>query len=259
MKLTGKVALVTGAGHGIGSGIVTRLAEAGADIALAGRNLAPLEQTAEKVRKMGRKAVVLQADVSQWSLVENMVAETVAQLGALDIAVNNAGVIRIKSIEEMTEEDWDFIMNVNARGTFLCCKAEVAVMRPRGFGRIINVSSIAGKEGFPTLTAYSASKFAIVGFTNALAKELAATGITVNAICPGIIATDMWRGENGLANKWRLEGETEEQSWARNQKTLIPQGEAQTPEDMGDLAVYFASSPHVTGQSVNVDGGLVSH
>jgi meso-butanediol dehydrogenase/(S,S)-butanediol dehydrogenase/diacetyl reductase len=202
---------------------------------------------------------VISADVSQWDQVQNMVKATMDELGGLDIAVNNAGVIRIKGIEEMTEEDWDFIHSVNAKGTFLCCKAEVEAMKPKGWGRIINVSSIAGKEGFPTLSAYSASKFAVVGFTNALAKELARTGITVNAICPGIIATNMWRGDAGLAAKWRKEGETEEESWKRNQAVLIPQGEAQTPEDMGDLAVYLATAPHVTGQSINVCGGVVSH
>jgi len=117
-------------------------------------------------------------------------------------------------------------------------------------------SGIRSKMGFPDLAHYSASKFAVVGFTNALAKELAHSKITVNAICPGIIGTQMWYGDKGLAAKWKEEGETMDDSWKRNQESLIPQGEAQTPEDMGDLAVYFAKAPHVTGQAVAVDGGM---
>jgi meso-butanediol dehydrogenase/(S,S)-butanediol dehydrogenase/diacetyl reductase len=130
---------------------------------------------------------------------------------------------------------------------------------PALYGRIINTASIAGKEGFPDLAHYTASKFAVVGFTNALAKDLATTGITVNAICPGIIGTGMWYGPEGLAERWKKPGETMEESWERHQKELIPQGEAQTPEDMGDLAVYFALAEHVTGQAFNVDGGYTWH
>ena len=115
------------------------------------------------------------------------------------------------------------------------------------------------KGGFPELSHYCASKFAVLGFTFSLAKELQRTGITVNAICPGIIGTQMWYGPNGLAEKWKNPGETMEESWKRHQEVLIPQGVAQTPEDMGDLAVYFATSEHVTAQAVNVDGGFTSH
>ena len=118
------------------------------------------------------------------------------------------------------------------------------------------MSSIAGKVGFPDLSHYSASKFAVIGFTNAVAKEVAADGITVNALCPGIVGTGMWRGDDGLSDRWREPDETEEQSWQRHQKTLLPQGVAQTPEDMGQMAVYLASANHVTGQAIAVDGGF---
>jgi meso-butanediol dehydrogenase/(S,S)-butanediol dehydrogenase/diacetyl reductase len=259
MKLQGRVALVTGGGRGLGEGIVMRLAEAGANIAVVDIIYENAQQVAEKVKAMDRRAIAIKADVTKWDQVQGMVEQTIGYLGRLDIAVNNAGVISIKSVEELTEDDWDYVNNVNAKGVFLCCKAEIPPMKRQGWGRIINTASIAGKEGFPDLAHYSASKFAVVGFTNALAKELKRTGITVNAICPGIIGTAMWYGPTGLAEKWKLPGETMEESWKRHQDILIPQGVAQTPEDMGDLAVYFAMADHVTGQAINVDGGFTFH
>jgi meso-butanediol dehydrogenase/(S,S)-butanediol dehydrogenase/diacetyl reductase len=256
MELQSKVALVTGGGRGIGQGIVKRLAEAGCDIAVVDNIEENAKKVAEEVKAMGRRAIVLKVDVTKWDQVQNMVKDTIDQLGGLDIAVNNAGVISIMPVEELTEKDWDFVNDVNAKGVFLCWKAVIPHMKKQNWGRIINTASIAGKVGFPDLAHYSASKFAVVGFTNALAKELAKTKITVNAICPGIIATQMWYGSTGLAEKWKESGETMDESWKRHQEALIPQGEAQTPEDMGDLAVYFATSPHVTGQAIAVDGGM---
>jgi len=256
MGLKGKVALVTGGGRGIGQGIVKRLAEAGCDIAVADIIEENAKKVADEVKAMGRRAIAIKVDVSKWDQVQNMVKETIDKLGSLDIAVNNAGVISIMPVEELTEKDWEFVNDVNAKGVFLCCKAVIPYMKKQKWGRIINTASIAGKTGFPSLAHYTASKFAVVGFTNALAKELAKTGITVNAICPGIVGTQMWYGPTGLAEKWKQPGETMDESWKRHQETLIPQGVAQTSEDMGDLAVYFATSPHVTGQAVAVDGGM---
>lgn len=259
MQLEGKVALVTGGGRGLGQGIVMSLARAGADVAVADILPDNAERVAAEVRKLGRRAIALHTDVTRLDQVRKMVDQTVQQLGGLDIAVNNAGVISIKPVEELSEADWDHIFNVNAKGVFFCCKCEIPVMRKKGWGRIINIASIAGKMGFATLAHYSASKYAVVGFTASLALELARTGITVNAICPGIIGTAMWYGDTGLAEKWKGEGENMEESWKRHQEALIPQGEGQTPEDMGQLAVYLASAPHVTGQSINVDGGTIAH
>ncbi|GAB2779320.1 SDR family NAD(P)-dependent oxidoreductase [Halomonas shantousis] len=256
MTLNDKTALVTGGGRGIGQGIALALAEAGAHVVIADRDTAIAEETAEKVKACGGRSLALQVDVTDPDSIQRMIGDIESDFGPLDIAVNNAGIISIHSIDALSAEEWDRIMAVNAKGVFLCTQAELRVMRPRRFGRIINVASIAGKVGFPDLSHYSASKFAVIGFTNAVAKEVATEGVTINALCPGIVGTGMWRGDEGLAGRWRQDGESEAESWERHQKTLLPQGEAQTPEDMGQLAVYLASAAHVTGQAIAVDGGF---
>ena len=256
MSLDGRVALVTGGGRGIGRGIALQLARAGADVAIADLREELAAGVADEVRALGRRATAVRADVTSWADAQGMVAHAVAELGGLDIAVNNAGVLAVSTVEEMSEETYDFVMDVNVKGVFLSCKAELPVLRARGWGRIVNISSVAGKQGYQGLSAYCASKFAVIGFTNSLAKEVAREGITVNAICPGIIGTDMWLGDKGLARALQQPGETEEESWQRSLAANIPQGVAQTPEDMGDLAVFFCTSDHVTGQAWNVDGGF---
>ena len=254
--LRGKTAVVTGGARGIGRGIVLELAKAGADVLIADLLEDAMQATAAEVARLDRRVALRKIDVTDAQQVQALVDQAVRDFGQLDILVNCAGVISIKPVAELSERDWDFVMDVNAKGTFLGCQAALKHMLPRGSGRIINVASIAGKEGFPNLAHYSASKFAVVGFTNALAKEVARNGITVNAICPGIVKTYMW---DRLADEWKTEGESVEDSWARHQLTLIPQGRAQTAEDMGRLALFFATMDNVTGQSVNVDGGFTFH
>ncbi len=272
MSLEGKVALVTGGGRGIGRGIVLAMAQAGADVAVVDTDVldSPYNQyrtrevagyqsalkVAEEIRGLGRRAIAIQADVTKWGQVQAMVEKTVAEMGQIDILVNDAGVIHVSPVEEFPEEAWDLTFGVNVKGLFLCSKAVIPHMKKRGGGKIINVASIAGKSGFPTLASYSASKFAAVGLTNALAKELARDNITVNAICPGIVWTQMWQV---LAELWKKPEESIEQSWKRNLDTIIPQGRDQTPADMGALAVYFATNDNVTGQAINVDGGSELH
>jgi len=267
MKLENKVALVTGGGRGIGRGIVLALAQEGADIVIVEtdsvdsafnqynkkdiRGFECAEEVVKEVKQLGRKAMAIKADVSKSAQVNAAVEKTVAEMGKLNILVNAAGVISIAPVDATEEEAWDLTFDVNAKGTFLMCKAAVPQVKKDG-GSIINVASIAGKGGFATLAAYVASKHAVVGFTHSLAKELALTEVNVNAICPGIVWTQMWVT---LSQAWALPGETMEQSWKRNYSTIITQARPQTVEDMGALAVFFATNPNVTGQSVNVDGG----
>lgn len=248
--------MVTGAGRGIGRGIALSLAREGANVAVADLDSSNAEKVAAEIKELDRRAIALKVDVTRWDQVQAMVKQMVDELGRIDITVHNAGVISVAPVEELEEKAWDHVMNVNAKGVFLCCKAVIPYMKQQGSGKIINIASIAGKNGFPTLAHYCASKFAVVGLTNSLAKELARDNITVNAICPGIIRTYMW---DLLADQWKQPGETVEQSWQRHLDTLIPQGRAQTPEDMGHLAIYFATADNVTGQAVNVDGGVELH
>ena len=256
MMLENKIALVTGAARGIGKGIAVTLAKAGARVAVADLSVDRLEETVSLIQAAGSEALPIQVDVSEYEQVRAMVQATVGHFGVLDIAVNNAGIPGVAPIWDLRPEDWDRMMKVNSSGVWYACKAEVEVMRPRKFGRIVNISSIGGKVGFAGLTHYSAAKFSVIGITSALAKEVAREGITVNAVCPGMVGTQMWMGKGGAAESWALPGESVEDSWKRHQDTLNPQGEAQTPEDMGEMIVYLANARHVTGQALAVDGGL---
>ncbi len=269
--LAGKIALVTGGARGIGRGIALALADAGADVAVADVDMLPAgsqhygearisgvaqaRQTAAEVGARGRRGLAIAADVTSKAACAAMVAETLDVLGALDILVCNAGVVSLAPVAAMDEATWDLTFAVNVKGVFLACQAAIPPLTERG-GCIINVASVAGKNGAPGLAHYCASKFAVVGFTNALAKELAPANVRVNAICPGILRTQMWEY---LAETLRGPDETREQSWERYVRQLIPLGRPQTPEDIGRAAVYLATASNVTGQALNVDGGIELH
>lgn len=268
MKLEKKVAVVTGGGRGIGRGIALALAREGADIAVVEadnldsafnqyntkeiRGFAEAQNVVGEVTKLGRKAVALKADVSKWNQIKAAVDRAAAELGRLDIMVNCAGVVHVGPLEELEEEDWTLTFDVNVKGTFFGSKAAIPHMKTSG-GCIINLASIAGKTGLPNFSLYCASKHAVVGFNHSLAKELVPYNITVNAICPGIVWTQMWVY---LAEIMQQPGDTLKQSYERAIAGFIPQNREQTPEDMGALAVYFATNPNVTGQAINVDGGF---
>jgi meso-butanediol dehydrogenase/(S,S)-butanediol dehydrogenase/diacetyl reductase len=270
--LAGKVALVTGGARGIGRGIAVALADAGADVAIAdveelaggahqygaGRigGFRAAGETAREIEALGRRSLPIEADVTRKADVQRMMQQVGERLGGLDVLVCNAGVVSMMPVEAMPEDAFDLTIAVNVKGVFLCCQAAIPLLKARGGGAIINIASVAGKNGVAGLAHYCASKFAVVGFTNSLAKELARDDIRVNAICPGILRTQMWEY---LAETTKHEGETKEESWRRWVESMIPLGRPQTPEDIGALAVYLASAPNVTGQAMNVDGGIELH
>jgi 2-deoxy-D-gluconate 3-dehydrogenase len=244
--LTGRVAVVTGANTGIGQGIASALAEAGADVALVGRTLA--EETAERVRAAGRRSTIIGADLSTISPVQEVVEQTVRELGGLDILVNNAGIIRRADALEFSEEDWDAVIDTNLKSVFFLCQAAAAHMVQRGRGKIINIASMLSFQGGVRVASYTASKSGVAGLTKLLANEWAGKGINVNAIAPGYIATN---------NTAALQ--TDE---ARNRQILerIPAGRWGEPSDLGGAAVFLASdaSNYVNGHILAVDGGWLA-
>lgn len=257
MGIEGKVALVTGAGQGIGRAIALRLANDGANIAIADLNEDQMKAVAGEVRAIGRKATTIRADVSNREEVFAAVDHTEKQLGGFDIIVNNAGIASIQPLAEVTPEEADKIMKVNVNGVLWGIQAAAAKFKQlKRKGKIINAASIAGHEAFPLLGIYSATKFAVRALTQAAAREFAPDGITVNAYCPGIVGTDMW-----VEIDRRMAEITGAKIGENYEKFVggIALGRAQTPEDVAALVSYLAGpdSDYMTGQAPITDGGLV--
>lgn len=236
--LQGKVALVTGASRGIGRAIALGLAQAGADVGVNFRDRArEAEEVAQRIAAMGRRAVPIQADVSRAPEVRRLLEGMGTRLGAIDILVNNAGIARVQKMDEVTEEDWDELLTVNLKSCFLVTSAVLGGMRERGWGRIINVSSIAAQTGGVVGVHYASSKAGILGLTRYYAKQVAAEGITVNAIAPALIETDMTAGNpNAIASN-------------------VPAGRLGHVDEVAQVAVMLACNGYLTGQTINVNGG----
>ncbi len=258
MTLADKIAIVTGGSKGIGKAISLRLAKEGANIVIADIDPEGGEKVAKMIRDMGRKCLVVKCNVSNFEDVEQMVEKTVQEFGRIDILVNNAGVSSMAPMVELTERDWDFNMDINAKGQFLCSRAVAKQMIKQKSGKIINNASLAAKRGARFLAHYSASKFAVLGLTYTMALELAPYNITVNAVCPGIVETDMIRREW----KWEAEirGITPEE--VRDEYLAeIPLGRLCQPEDVAGVVAFLASkdADYLTGQAINVNGGMENH
>ena len=245
MRLKDKVALITGGARGIGKAIAFAYAKEGADIVVADVNLEEAEKTAKEIEALGRKALALTMDVTDYSKVEEAVNKILDKFAKIDILVNNAGITKDNLLLRMSQLEWDVVLNVNLKGTFNCIRAVSRVMIKQRSGKIVSIASIIGLIGNPGQANYSASKAGIIALTKTAAKELASRNINVNAVAPGFIQTDM----------------TAKLSEELKQKMLsnIPLNKLGTADDVAAVCLFLASedSSYITGQTIVVDGGMV--
>ena len=243
--LSGKTAIVTGASRGIGAAIAQRLCEAGANVVLCSRSAESVGQIAGALQEKGYTVLSMAADISQKADVDALIEKTISQFSHIDILVNNAGITRDTLLMRLKDEDWDTVLQTNLTGTMYCTRAVLRPMIRQKSGRIINISSVVGLAGNAGQANYAAAKAGIIGLTKATAKEVGARGITVNAIAPGFITTDMTAQISEQNQQQLLE--------------LIPLREFGHPEDVADAVCFLASDAarYITGQTLQVDGGMV--
>jgi 3-oxoacyl-[acyl-carrier protein] reductase len=244
MNLQGKTAIVTGASRGIGRATALALASEGANVVVNyASSSTSADEVVAKIAEMGGQAIALKADVSKPEEVDSMIEATMAKFGSIDVLVNNAGITRDTLLLRMKLEDWQAVIDLNLTGVFLCTRAASRIMLKQKSGRIINITSVAGQMGNPGQANYSAAKAGVIGFTRTVARELAPRGITVNAVAPGFIATDM---TNDLKAEPILQ--------------MIPLARYGQPEEVAGMIQFLAANPaasYITGQVFNVDGGMV--
>jgi 3-oxoacyl-[acyl-carrier protein] reductase len=246
MSLMNKVSIVTGGAQGLGRAIALDLARKGSHLVVGDVNLETAQRVTEEVHALGRRSLALRVDVSNARDVSEMADRVVKEFGRIDILVNNAGICQVVTIEKMSEEDWDRVMAVNLKGVFLCSKAVMGVMKKQRSGRIVNMGSLAGKVGgIATGANYSVSKAGVMCFTKALARELAPYGVTVNAVAPGVIETDMTRGIT--------------QGDFTNYLKTIPLGTIGSAEDVSHAVAFLVSDEarYITGEILDVNGGML--
>ncbi len=258
MELNQEVAIVTGAGRGIGRAIAFELARMGADIVVAELDRAGAERTASDVRGLNRRAIVVPTDVTSQKDLRAMAEQTRAEFGRIDILVNNAGIYRAAASVDVTEEHWDAIMNINAKAVFFASQAVLPTMIAQKRGVIVSLASMAGKIGSRTNLPYNASKAAVISITKSLALAHAADGIRVNCVCPGFVETDMWAAV--AREQGALLGQSPDE-FTRQRVRQVPLGRMERPEDVANLIGFLVSkrADYITGQALSVDGGLVMH
>lgn len=255
MNTLGHVALVTGGATGIGLAIARRLARAGYNIAIADIDALGAEAAAEQLRESNRQAVAITCDVGNRDATFRMAEEAARALGDIDLLVNNAGIARLGPLANFPEKEWRDLFRVNVDGVFFCCQAVLPRMLARHRGNIVNIASWNGKLGAPNFGAYSATKFAVIGLSQALAREVASHGIRVNAVCPGIVAgTPMRREVERQGQAFGLPPSSE-------RAKTVPLGRLAVPEDIANAVAFLASdeAAYMTGQAINVTGGLWLH
>ncbi len=263
MRFGGKVGVVTGGGSGIGRAIALALAREGADVAIPDLQVTNAERVCAEIHALGRKATPLKVDVSKESDVQSVVAEILRVHGQIDILVNNAGIAPNLGMPftRQVEADWDRVFDVNVKSVFFSCKHIAPHYIERRAGKIINIASIAGPLSSTTMPSYSVAKMGVITFTKAVAKDLARYNVNVNAICPGLLYTEMWEkiGDRMRETDPSFASLTPRQMFERKVKDWVPLQREQTPEDIANAAVFLVSEEarNITGQALIVDGGIV--
>ena len=255
LGLKGKVALVTGGARGLGRGIVVGLVREGVRVVVGDISTEDVQDTSAQVSGAGVQILAVKADVSKKTDAENLARTAIEEFGRIDILVNSAGIVQDTEFVDIEETEWDRILDVNLKGVYLVTRAVVPHMSARKEGKIVNISSRSGKDAQAGLSHYGASKFAILGLTQALAKELAELNINVNAVCPGVVRTDMW--EKILDTRSRREGVSKTALFDRVIES-IPLGRPQLPADIANVVLFLCSEAarNITGEAINVNGGM---